>query len=125
MLLTLLPLDHALHSCAYICFHIPSCAACQGVKTVNGSGYINFTVPELHPYQQDCRVTVKAASGKSLLLNVTTLQLSQGDALNVFDGASVTGRQLAVFQTPSQPCMLAKPDLLASVFCLFVCLSNF
>ncbi|PVD21506.1 hypothetical protein C0Q70_17304 [Pomacea canaliculata] len=80
--------------------------ACQGVKTVNGSGYINFTVPELHPYQQDCRVTVKAASGKSLLLNVTTLQLSQGDALNVFDGASVTGRQLAVFQTPSQPYIL-------------------
>ncbi|KAK7094907.1 hypothetical protein V1264_006392 [Littorina saxatilis] len=69
---------------------------CGKMRNISGNDSIHITVPKNHPLSFDCRITLKAAVGKSLLLNITSLKLnSGGDLLTIRDGPSVRNKVLA------------------------------
>ena len=64
--------------------------------TVTGTRKVNIIVPEHHAFAYDCRIRLQAATGKSLLLNITSHLLSSGgDRVTVVDGPSLGSRVLA------------------------------
>lgn len=68
---------------------------CYMSVTVNGSEVLTLTLPELHGQTGDCRIAIKALKQKSLLLNITALQLARfGDRLTIIDGSSLAGHVL-------------------------------
>ncbi|KAL8625773.1 hypothetical protein ACOMHN_012365 [Nucella lapillus] len=74
---------------------------CGLVKKVNKRMTLNLTVAASPPQPYDCRVMLTASKGKSLWLNVTSLQLSaHGDSVEILDGGSLAGGNvLASFTT--------------------------
>lgn len=72
---------------------------CGQVIKVNKNKTLNLRVPVLPPQPYDCRMTLKAAQGKSLQLVIASLKLaSRGDTLEVVDGGAMAGSNvLAAF----------------------------